>query len=201
MLYIATRNGIKCTAELDGNYRYSLTRTWGTGRALIVIGTNPSKATHEIDDATIRVLMGYGREKLKCGELLMLNMFGWRATSPAELKRATNSGIHTIGELNHFEHLKLRILEKPEDSVVIAAWGTPGMERGFDFCRYMGRQFCEQRLKAIAVNKDGSPHHPLRVSLTGNLHPYPGEDAFWVSPLRQLDRPAAQAVTSPSERK
>lgn len=168
---------MKRTALIVGPYRYTLERIWGEGRAFVVIGLNPSTADAEKDDATIRVLVNYAGN-LGFERLLMLNLYAWRATKPADMWKASRAGYDIVGPLNNFCHLQERILaacinEKP---MVFAAWGAHGQNRGNDFFRAMNRAKFElvqyPALKCFAFNKDRSPHHPLRINLGGPIHPY-----------------------------
>jgi hypothetical protein len=157
------------TADVDGPYRYSLRRVWHSGKTLTVIGLNPSTADGLNDDNTIRVLMNYAK-RLNFGGLLMLNLYAWRATRPQDLVKAAK--VHDIiGPQNTFEILRTRI-EQSDSPFVFAAWGTYGLKRGAEFARFMGYDFCFYSMKAFAVNKDGSPHHPLRVKINGPISPY-----------------------------
>ena len=69
----------------DGKYRYSLTRSWNQGKGNILwIGMNPSTASAEVDDPTVRrevlfsIDWGY-RRYIKC------NVMDYRATKPINL--------------------------------------------------------------------------------------------------------------------
>ena len=64
------------TAEFseDGRYRYYLTRRWDKCRYPIIFAMlNPSTATAEIDDPTLRRCIGYAR-KWGYGGLIVVNL-------------------------------------------------------------------------------------------------------------------------------
>lgn len=167
------------SADIDGNYRYALRRIWSSGKTLTVIGLNPSTADGLNDDHTIRVLMNYGK-RLKFGGLLMLNLFAWRATRPNDLFKAAKS-YDVIGPLNGFEHLKTRITQA-DSPYVFAAWSQHGLTRGREFARYMGLEWCIHNLKAFAINRDGSPHHPSRLKLQSAISPYTIDEKIFYVP-------------------
>lgn len=167
------------SADIDGNYRYALRRIWSSGQTLIVIGLNPSTADELKDDNTIRLLTNYAM-RLKFGGLLMLNLFAWRATRPSDLFKAAKSH-DVIGPNNSFEHLKSRIIQS-DAPYVFAAWSKHGKNRGHEFARYMGVEWCMHNLKAFAINKDGSPHHPLYLKLHDAIHPYTLDERIFYIP-------------------
>lgn len=155
-------------AEIQGPYRYALRRIWNSGKSLTVIGLNPSTADAMKDDNTIRLLVNYG-QRLGFGSLTMLNLYAWRTSRPAELIKASKDN-DVVGALNSFEHLRTRIMQS-DSPYVFAAWGKHGLKRGHDFARFMGEEWCMHHLKAFAINKDGSPHHPLYLKMTDAIHP------------------------------
>src|SRR5689334_19453129 len=103
-----------------GRYRYVLTRQVGPGsRRATFVMLNPSTADATNDDPTIRRCIGFARE-WGCGRLVVLNLFAFRATDPADLKRA----IDPVGPENRdwFE----RTLRPPHDGPLVCAWGVHG---------------------------------------------------------------------------
>src|SRR5687767_8369822 len=68
-------------------YRYALSRTWDARLPTVLfICFNPSKADAIEDDPTIRRCIGLAR-KLECGRLVVANLFAYRTTKPADLRR------------------------------------------------------------------------------------------------------------------
>ncbi|HRK24635.1 MAG TPA: DUF1643 domain-containing protein [Beijerinckiaceae bacterium] len=70
-----------------GAYRYLLTRRWGEGGLLLYVMLNPSTATEERNDPTIERCERRAR-MLRHGGLAVANLFGFRATYPADLRAA-----------------------------------------------------------------------------------------------------------------
>jgi hypothetical protein len=69
-----------------GRYRYRLERRFDHGpKVTTFIMLNPSTADAEHDDQTIRRCLGFARA-WRCSKLVVVNLFAWRATAPAELK-------------------------------------------------------------------------------------------------------------------
>src|SRR5262245_8110763 len=66
-------------------YRYQLWRRWREGgRRLVFIGLNPSTATHERDDPTVRRCIRFAKRD-RFAAMVMLNIYAWRSTDPAKL--------------------------------------------------------------------------------------------------------------------
>ena len=133
-------------------YRYALWRQWigGVGYAMF-IGLNPSTADETHDDPTvrrcIRYVQSWGYEAL-----CMMNIFAYRATDPAIMKRAADP----IGPEND-QYLK----ELAEGAgIVVAAWGVHGQHQGRD------KQVIAMlpELHCLKITGDGCPGHPLYLS-------------------------------------
>lgn len=140
----------------DQLHRYVLTREWDAATKLVVIGLNPSTATADTDDPTIRRCMGYAK-RWGYGGLVMLNLFAWRATEPRDLKRADRMGSNIIGPLND------RILDlyaTPSRSI-LCAWGGNGayQRRGYDVMVRLAARYAA--LQCLGRTTGGEPVHPL----------------------------------------
>jgi hypothetical protein len=145
-----------------GKYRYYLHRRLGEGRrAATFIMLNPSTADHEVDDPTIRKVMGFA-SRWGCDELHVVNLFAFRATRPADLRAATDP----VGSENR-EWLR-RGVELACDGRVICAWGTHGAYLGQDEA-VLGwiRGIC--RPTCLGLTRDGRPRHPLYVPYSAEL--------------------------------
>lgn len=72
------------TAAIEGVYRWSLTRAWGSGPCLVWCGLNPSTADDKKDDPTLKremrfsFLWGYG-------SLVKLNFYPFRSSTTGPL--------------------------------------------------------------------------------------------------------------------
>lgn len=141
-----------------GTYRYALSREWqdGSGTVLFVM-LNPSTASHEVNDPTIRRCMGFAR-LWDAKRLEIRNLFAYRATDPKDMVTANERGVDIIGAENDE-----RIESAHEAaSKTIVAWGAHPLaqHRGRDVWRRLlvGKSsFC------LGSSKSGAPRHPLYV--------------------------------------
>jgi hypothetical protein len=155
-----------------GLYRYALRREFGappSPRVLFVM-LNPSTADHAIDDPTIRKLVGFA-VRWGCLAVDVVNLFAFRATSPAEMKRAWRKrDVDIVGPENdgHIDH------NVRNASRVIVAWGRGGTLFGRDrevLARIRAAGFTPE---ALGVNGDGTPEHPLYVPYEATPRVYDG---------------------------
>jgi len=168
-------------ARIEGAYRYHLWRL-GLHRQgdaadaaptaelrLLWIMLNPSTADGKEDDATLRMIITFSY-LWGYGGLDVCNLFAYRATKPADLKKAEQPvGPDNDRELRDRLHLA--------DGVAFA-WGSSGAQVGRagavlkmvhavsqePTCRWT-------RTVALGFTKDGYPVHPLRQRL--DLTPIP----------------------------
>lgn len=151
-----------------GRYRYTLSRIWGPrvpGVCWIML--NPSTANGEVDDPTIRRCIGFTK-RLGYDGLLVVNVFAYRATDPAELLKVGTEA--AVGPDNGL-WVKRACLQS---DLLIAAWGAaPGPFR--EGCEYVGHRIREEffGLKCLGVTKDGSPRHPLYLRADAPLIDWP----------------------------
>jgi hypothetical protein len=148
-----------------GKYRYHLYRKVGESRrAATFIMLNPSTADHEVDDPTIRKVMGFAR-RWGCDELHVVNLFAFRATKPADLREATDP----VGPENR-DWLR-RAVELACDGPVVCAWGTHGAYMGQDeaVLGWIGG-LCQP--VCLGMTRDGHPRHPLYVSYSAELRAF-----------------------------
>lgn len=146
-------------------YRYQLWRTWNPALPRVCfIMLNPSTADAEKDDPTIakcaRFAAAWG-----FGSLEILNIFAWRATDPAELKRRIKSGEDIIGPENN-PIIETRMMADTINKVV-GAWGNNGLllERGDNMMRRIAS--VGRDLYALKVSQStGQPYHPLYLNET-----------------------------------
>lgn len=149
-------------AEPDA-YRYSLLRCWdetwveGTDIAMYFVLLNPSTADHEVDDPTAVRCMGFAKT---CGfkALYIVNMYGLRATRPVHLWEHPNpvgprNGAFLRGALEASVNV---------GGVVVAGWGTNAREQEVETFEQMVDAIGAS-VWCLAVNKDGSPKHPLYI--------------------------------------
>lgn len=139
----------------DGVYRYWLMRELGTttghGTCLFIM-LNPSTADASIDDPTIRRCQIFARD-WGYDVLEVVNLFAFRATSPADMKRAANP----VGPLND-DHI-LQAARRAD--LAVAAWGQHGTFKGRS--GELRQLLINERipLHALKRGKDDQPSHPL----------------------------------------
>lgn len=144
-----------------GTYRYSLWREWGSKRSAYVafVGLNPSTADAMDDDPTIRRCMGFAA-LWGYSSMCMINLFAFRATKPADLKKA----VDPIGADNNDFVRKLA----GKASLVVSCWGNHGalLARHLEVGRILGETQC------LGTTALGHPRHPLYVPYSAKLTPY-----------------------------
>ena len=98
-------------------WRYTLTRDWllGNGERVAFIGLNPSTADETLDDPTIRRCINYAKAWGYSG-MTMLNLFGYRATDPEDMKAfrepiGPENDAHIIAEAGKAEEAIKRVGE------------------------------------------------------------------------------------------
>ena len=130
-------------------YRYSLSRIWDKKKKYVLfIGLNPSTANEEVDDPTIRRCVNYSKD-WGFGGLMMVNLFAYRTTLPANLKKVK----YPVGRDNNKYIVKL---SKKAD-ITVAAWGNNGnlYSRDKHVLNLVPSLMC------LKINKSGQPAHPL----------------------------------------
>jgi len=152
--------------SLCGKYRYRLWRYWASEvhpRATYIM-LNPSTADADKDDPTIRKCRGFA-ERLGFGGFDVVNLYAFRATDPADLKR--NGYPRSTFEDRH-------ILKACEGRTVICAWGAHarGLQRRVDVLDMLS--MAAVKTFALAFSDDGTPRHPLMLSYDegAELKPY-----------------------------
>lgn len=148
-----------------GRYRYLLRRTWDYSKPRVLyVMLNPSTADASVDDATIRSCVRLATD-LGYGSIEVVNLFGWRATDPAELPKASDP----IGPDNE------RVVHAAvcRCDVVIFAWGaTPFAESKSRSFREMVKQH-RPAVYCLGKTKAGAPKHPLYIKTGTPLQVYP----------------------------
>jgi len=146
---------LSASADIDGEYRYSLERRWEYGGpTALFVGLNPSTATAEIDDPTIRREVGFAK-RWGCGRMLKANIFALRSTDP----EALYSSRVPIGQRNDDAILSLA----SEADIVIVCWGNHGAlngrgDRVLDLLE--GRGYAPM---CLGRTKQNQPKHPLYI--------------------------------------
>jgi hypothetical protein len=149
-------------------YRYSLTRTWQPQAPRIVfLMLNPSTADAFRNDPTVERCERRARAQ-GFGAFRVVNLFAWRATDPAALKRAAApvgpENEAAISEAAGWGHL------------LLAAWGVHGAHEGRGPAVAASLRARGVTLHHLGCTKDGHPRHPLYV-------PYAVAPQPWQAPL------------------
>ncbi len=133
-------------------YRYRLSRTFSGGKRGICafIMLNPSTATADVSDPTVRRCEGYAM-RWGFSTLWVVNIFALRSTDPKQLYKHADP----VGpENNQF------ILEHVGNSeLVIAAWGTHGALNARGAC--VMKLLTPHTIHCLGTTREGYPKHPL----------------------------------------
>lgn len=141
------------TANICGEYRYTLTRVWDQTLPLITfVLLNPSTADAARLDPTLRRCVGFAKRD-GYGGMIILNLYAFRTKDPKVMMAATDS----VGPEND------RVLAGANGTVV-AGWGTSA-----DPARVARALALLPRLHALGVTKNGHPRHPLYVPAVAPL--------------------------------
>lgn len=131
-------------------YRYALWRIWDTSKPLIMfIGLNPSTANENDDDPTIRRVKKFAFD-WGYGGVYMMNLFAYVTPYPDAL-------LKVYDPLGDNDFWLQSIGSKVND--IVFAWG------GFDLSVQREADVIKMfpNAKALVINKDGTPRHPLYV--------------------------------------
>lgn len=150
-------------------YRYALTRTWDeTGKRLLFVMLNPSKATEIANDPTVERCERRARQ-LGYGAMQVCNIFAWRDTDPAHLKAAPFPN----GEAND---TTLEEAARWADDI-LCAWGVHGahLGRSAEVAALLSK--ARKPLFCLGETKAGYPRHPLYVRYAQPLEPWSARQA------------------------
>lgn len=132
------------------------------------IGLNPSTANQKDDDPTIRRVCSIANS-LGYGGVYMLNCWSYVSTDPKFLQSHIESKEYFTAEHEDNNLFTIKADSKKVKEIVFA-WGS------FDIVKLKGRDTLLHSLfpnaKALKINKDGSPKHPLYCRKDSKLIPY-----------------------------
>lgn len=146
--------------SLNKKHRYLLWSQWDNYRDWVhFVMLNPSTATELVNDPTVQRCEKRGR-LWGYGGVLITNLFAYRATDPAVMRRA----VDPVGKYND-EYIRAA------DALArktVCAWGRHG-----SFKQRSSRvaRFLLPPLFALRVSVDNTPYHPLYLSYA--LQPKP----------------------------
>lgn len=108
-----------------------------------------------ISPTTSRRCVSFSRGAWHAGGLRIVNLFAYRATKPAELRRTADP----VGPLND----RFILDACARDTVIVAAWGAHGDlgGRAADVTRLLAGS--NVRLHRLGTTRGGHPLHPLYV--------------------------------------
>lgn len=150
-----------------GKYRYLLWRQWDTALPIqLWCMLNPSTAGETEDDPTIRKCIGFS-EHSGFGAIMVINLYAFRATQPAQLKKAANPN----GPANRFVWAEA-MRRYTNGYGCMAAWGShgAGAPEETDFAT-MAREL-GVTLWTLRETSSGAPGHPLYI-------PYTAQPTVW----------------------
>lgn len=139
-------------------YRYTLRRSNLQGmfepglHAVAFLLLNPSTATETEDDPTIRRCIGFARA-WGFGELVILNVYALRSTDPA--------GLWTVDDPVGPENDAAIAEVAGQVERVVCGWGKHPRPKRIE---RVAELLAGRDTYALAVNKDGSPKHPLYIA-------------------------------------
>ena len=147
-----------------GKYRYRLRRKWGNGRPCGFVMLNPSTANALHDDPTIRRCVGFAKA-WGCSELIVVNLFAVRATSPRDMMRADDP----VGSENkeHVQRAATYVAGGGDDfsgsrtGPFVCAWGAHGSFIGQDNTLLGWLEDVGVSPLSLRITKHGHPAHPL----------------------------------------
>lgn len=131
-------------------WRYALWRVWEPDKPLyIALMLNPSTADHLTNDPTVEGICSRAR-KGRYGGVIVINAFAYRATEPADMKKADNP----IGEHND---LVISHVIAEKDSFLLCAWGI-----------HITHQDRGEQVQCLIRSNNARPHY---LRLTGSGEP------------------------------
>lgn len=156
---------------LNSEYRYELRRRWSPGLLVCWVMLNPSTADASEDDPTIRRCISFSRS-WGYGGLVVVNLFAFRATKPAELKKrlaAAQTPITKLVGVDNAVHLTCAMREA---DLVVGAWGAglkPWSTQRAELLRIRVVHGECPPLMCLGRTKCGAPRHPLYVPAAQKL--------------------------------
>ena len=157
-------------------YRYILTRTWDTTLPpLVICMLNPSTADGQLDDPTIRKVIGFAK-RLGYGGIVVVNLYAYRATDPKDLATAAARGVDVVGPDNDVWIKHACGIGKRELVLGYGAakggWYQSDLDRRVQRVVAIAGELAAQTF-AIGVNPtSNTPRHPLMTPYTTPMTPW-----------------------------
>lgn len=156
----------------DNSVRFALGQIFNpNGKTLLCIGINPSTASPESIDNTIRKIINISRYN-GYENWIMLNVYPQRATDPNDLPIECDEALAQSNLL----HIR-NISQDYSDSDVLLAYGNLISKRKYlknclEEILSLLNDGCRRSIKVIKLTKDGNPAHLLYQSKTSILVDY-----------------------------
>ena len=152
--------GIASTASYSpcGTFRHALTRCWAPGLPrLVFVLLNPSTATEAADDPTIARCVRRARDG-GFGAVRIVNLFAFRATRPADLRRAADP-------VGPGADAAIATAARWAD-LIVCGWGNHGALLGRGPAVAAALRRAGHRLHHLGLTRTGHPMHPLYRSFS-----------------------------------
>lgn len=142
--------GGQITLDMSGTVTHATPRKGACAFVLL----NPSTASEDVDDQTVRKCMGFC-QRWGFATLDIVNLFAWRATDPAVLKGIADP----VGPLNNEWILAVARCA----DLVVLGWGNHGVLHGRGAAVMMLLQAAGVTLHCLGMGltKKNMPRHPL----------------------------------------
>jgi hypothetical protein len=175
------------SAQIEGPYRWTMTRAWGAGPTILWNLFNASDADGKRDDPTTLRMMGFSY-RWGFGSMIVVNVYPFIASKPADLHAWRRTFDHKTYEANgmlpweldqsswsafHHNQSVISDLLTP-DMTCVAAWGLGPDEADLQHFLYgvrinvdtsehdgFGIVGVAPTWHCLGTNADGSPIHPL----------------------------------------
>lgn len=145
----------------DMVHRYSLTRRLGLGSRIVVFaGLNPSTATKDVDDPTVRREVGFSRA-WGFDWYYKVNVNSFRSTDPRllpdDVERASGGAVNRLAIV--------RLVDLAD--LVVAAWGQNKLNT--KAATNAAWILMQPKTRCLGQNQDGTPRHPLYLPKSTTL--------------------------------
>lgn len=154
---------MKKSAVMEGNYRYSLKRSWDSHnpRKAVFVMLNPSTADEIEDDRTTKRCIEFAKN-WNCGSLEIVNVFAFRSTDYSYLKNLTKE---TATGLDNSFYIEKALKDA---AIRVVAWGTNVTVHHTNY-KELEELLKGYRLFCLGQTTEGHPRHPLYVKKSTQL--------------------------------
>lgn len=160
------------TFSIDKKYRFALHRIWDqTMNKILFIMINPSTATKDEDDKTIKKIMEIS-DKWNYGGVYVGNLYPYCSSKPSELKNIQ------IPDEIHKENMRHIQEMVSKCSLVVYAWGTKGPDERQQEPEWL-KNIVKKDVYCINRSVKGVPMHPNQWG--PNVKPVPDEPILFRS--------------------